>query len=101
MYSMSCTECNMPGAMIIAKLQPGDKVVIRAGAGDPAQAEDATDHILAVEGFSALTAGGIGLSCRDGGLITVTGESVPVDQLEISSEALEKWEEIQGEPLIH
>jgi len=70
----------------IAALEPGDEIVIRAGFGHPAKEEDATDIVVAVNGFSALTAGGVRLACWDGAGVE-TGRHFEEDEYEISPEA--------------
>jgi hypothetical protein len=59
----------------IAALAKGDEVLIEAGCGYPPYTEDQIDIIVAVDQFSALTAGGIRLACCDGQGVTKTGKT--------------------------
>jgi len=58
----------------IARLKPGDEVIIKAGYGDPRVEEDKRDVIVSVDGLSALTAAGISLKCHDSEGVKPTGK---------------------------
>jgi len=76
-----------PGGAVIAALNPGDEIIIAAGAGTPPQEADATATILEVAGMSALTTSGIRLMCSDGLKVTPTGNRVEPETLVVSPEA--------------
>jgi len=75
------------GGWVIANLQVGDLVLIKAGAGMPPQEEDITDIIADVQGMSAITAKGMRLKCTDGYFVQKTGEHFEPGTFEVSPEA--------------
>lgn len=77
----------MPGGGLIASLKAGDEITIKAGHGYPTSEGDMTDIIVAVDGFSALTASGVRLMCSDGLGIEKTGNHFEEGEYEISPEA--------------
>jgi len=76
-----------PGGNVFAALEAGDEVLIKTGAGKPAQEADTTDIIVEVSGMSALTAGGIKLMCTDGFNIEPTGQHIEPGDFDVSPEA--------------
>jgi hypothetical protein len=81
------SHCPACGGTRVAELEPGDEIIIKAGAGHPAKEEDATDIVVAVSGFSALTASGVKLACIDGFGVTKTGRHFEYGEYEVSDEA--------------
>ena len=71
--------------MIMASLEPGDEIIINAGFGSPETEKQAIDIIANVNGFSALTAQGIKIICKDARGIIKTGKHF--DVFEISPKA--------------
>ncbi len=51
--------------IIIASLEPGDEIIIKAGFGCPKTEKETKDIITEVDGCSALTVKGIRLRCWD------------------------------------
>ena len=67
--------CMMPQmGYAIASLSPGDEIIIRKGFGDPKTEKEIKDIIYNIHCFSALTANGIQLMCRDAIGIKRTGK---------------------------
>lgn len=80
----------LPFGIVIAQLNSGDEVIIRAGIGftkNPRPNEDTREIIVKVDDLSALTASGILLSCKDGRGVKATGKHF--DDFELSSLAKE------------
>jgi len=75
------------GGDVIASLNIGDEITIRAGAGYPASDIDRTEIVVCVDGFSALTNQGTQLMCSDGLSVTTTGQNF--EDFEISEKAQE------------
>lgn len=75
------------GGEKIAKLQPGDEIIIPAGVGEPAPKRAVTDIIVAVGGCSALTAQGRQLSCFHGENIKPTGRHFDPSTVRLSRRA--------------
>lgn len=80
------------GGYVIADLRVGDEISLAAGFGFPTAAEDAKHIIVDVSGFSAMTADGTLLACRDGAGVTPTG--MRHDRFTISDKARRKFEEL-------
>lgn len=86
---MDCPNCDRydrDGAEVIESLKKGDEVVIPSGIGNPAIESERTDIVAEICCFSALTAGGIKVSCYDGTKIQRTGRHF--DSFELSPEAI-------------
>lgn len=77
----------------IAQLKTGDQIIILAGEGDPVVERDKIDIVWKKSGFSALTAGGIEISCWTISKVVRTGHHFE-DYL-VSAEAKAIWREIQ------
>ena len=70
---------------IIASLKPGDEVIIRKNFGIPKTKKRTKDIIANVHQFSALTARGTKLICRDAIGIEMTGQHF--DDFDVSPKA--------------
>ena len=85
-----CFSYPAPGASIFGKLQKGSVVALLQGAGyPPVEAVSASEVILAVDGFSALTNTGRLLSCTDAALIDLLGETLAKGEYEVTPRAQE------------
>lgn len=62
-----------PGGHVIASLEVGDEIAIKAGAGWPEAETDVNEVVINVDRASALTHTGRVLLCSDGFLIISTG----------------------------
>lgn len=62
-----------PRGHVIAALEVGDEVKIKAGAGRPVAEQEVIEVIISISGFSALTHTGRMLACTDGDRVTANG----------------------------
>lgn len=76
----------------IGHLTPGTEIIILAGEGYPAVSMDIVDIVWQVSGYSALTAGGVALSCRHNSDIILTDRHF--DRYPVSDRALRIQKEI-------
>lgn len=79
--------------ILISQLKPGDQVIILKGEGIPPVQKETTDIIWKVDLFSALTAGGISLSCKTISDLPLTG--ISFEEFLVSDQAKAIWKEIQ------
>ncbi len=80
----------------ISTLKVGDQIIVLAGDGSPEFERDRVDIVWKVDGFSALTAGGIALSCQNVSKIVLTGNHF--DDFLASPEAKAIWKSVQERP---
>lgn len=72
---------------VFSQMQVGDQIHIQPNYGWPESSEVRVDIIIAKDGMSALTAGGICLICMDEAGLTLTGIHFNEGQYEISPAA--------------
>lgn len=88
-----------PGAEVIASLEKGDEIVLKAGYGYPKSNQDRTLVVMEVADYSALCANGTLLACADGSFVTKTERKVKVKpslkarkiQLEVVQRKIGRW----------
>lgn len=67
--------------ILISELKRGDEVIITKGEGYPPVPEETRDLILQVAGFSALTAGGVTLTCDTISQLVATGNNFEITKI--------------------
>jgi hypothetical protein len=75
--------------MLISSLTGGTEVIILKGEGSPPVQQETCTVIWKVNGFSALTAEGIALSCQNVSDLIVTGNKY--ETYHVTAEALQIW----------
>jgi len=76
------TTFPLPGGYTIADLKEGQEIRIAPGCGHPNSDKERVAIVAHVDGYSALTADGIMLSCCDGDGVTLTGKEYPDFELD-------------------